>query len=38
MTRTRLEQLRDYTYRKVPVVLGECETDLPPLNLSVGVP
>lgn len=38
MTRTRLEQLRDYTYRKVPVVLGECQTDLPPLNLSIGEP
>lgn len=38
MTRTRLEQLRDYTYRKVAGVLGECQSDLPQLNLSIGEP
>ena len=38
MTRTRLEQLRDYPYRKVAGVLGECESALVPLNLSVGEP
>lgn len=38
MTRTRLEQLRDYPYRKVAGVLGECTSDLTQLNLSVGEP
>lgn len=38
MNRTRLEQLRDYPYRKVASVLGSCQSDLPPLNLSVGEP
>ncbi len=38
MTRTRLEQLRDYTYRKVAGVLGECQSPLEQLNLSVGEP
>ena len=35
---SRLEQLHDYTYRKVAGVLGECQSPLEPINLSVGEP
>ena len=38
MSRSRLEQLRDYPYRKVAGVLGECKSDLPQFNLSIGEP